>query len=105
MAKAEKKAKTVGELRESGYQATSIKEEMRRNLIKRILEMHRIDDEAILKEIIDLGKQIASGQMTSPGQSGSQAGQTEDNPITKMLGAAFGDQGGTTNGGGAEGIG
>ncbi len=34
MAKA--KAKTIGDLRESGYQVTSIKEEMRRNLIERI---------------------------------------------------------------------
>ena len=36
MAKAAIKAKTVGDLRESGYQVTSIKEEMRRNLIERI---------------------------------------------------------------------
>ena len=34
MAKA--KAKTIGDLRDSGYQVTSIKEEMRRNLIERI---------------------------------------------------------------------
>ncbi len=36
MAKAATKAKTVGDLRESGYQVTSIKEELRRNLIERI---------------------------------------------------------------------
>jgi len=36
MAKAAAKAKTVGDLRESGYRVISIKEEMRRNLIERI---------------------------------------------------------------------
>ena len=36
MAKAKAKAKTIGELRKSGYQVISVKEELRRNLIQRI---------------------------------------------------------------------
>ena len=69
-------------------------------LMKRILEMHRIDNEAILKELVDLGQQISSGQMAAPGASGSQAGVPTGNPISAMLGQAFGDQGGAANGGG-----
>ena len=40
MAKA--KAKTIGDLRDSGYEVTSIKEEMRRNLIERIQKKQEI---------------------------------------------------------------
>ena len=42
MARTEKKAKTVGALRESGYQVIPIKEEMRRNLIRRIQDKQAV---------------------------------------------------------------
>ena len=42
MAKAKAKAKTIGELRKSGYQVISVKEEMRRNLIQRIEKKEEI---------------------------------------------------------------
>ena len=42
MAKAKEKAKTIGELRKSGYQVISVKEELRRNLIRRIEKKEEI---------------------------------------------------------------
>ena len=42
MAKAKEKAKTIGELRKSGYQVISVKEELRRNLIWRIEKKEEI---------------------------------------------------------------
>ncbi|MCH8993385.1 MAG: magnesium chelatase [Chloroflexi bacterium] len=42
MAQAKAKAKTIGELRNSGYQVVSIKEEMRRNMIRRIQKKEQI---------------------------------------------------------------
>ena len=42
MAKAKEKAKTIGELRKSGYQVISVKEELRRNLIQRIQKKEEI---------------------------------------------------------------
>ena len=42
MAKAKEKAKTIGELRKSGYQVISVKEELRRNLIQRIEKKEEI---------------------------------------------------------------
>lgn len=71
------------------------------SVMKRMAEMFHIEDEAALEELRQLGLKIMSGEMPQPGQSGSQAGVEEDNPITKILGAALGQQGGNVNGGGS----
>lgn len=71
------------------------------NFMKRMAEMHGIEDEAALEELRQIGLQIMQGTMPMPGGGGSQAGASEDNPIAKVLGAALGPQGGNTNGGGS----
>ena len=62
-------------------------------LMKRVAEMHRIDDESLVKELVDLGGKIMSGEMQPPGATGSQPGVPTENPITQVLGAALGSQG------------
>ncbi len=71
------------------------------NFMKRMAEMHGIEDEAALEELRKIGLKIMQGQMPMPGSGGSQAGAAEDNPMAKVLGAALGPQGGNTNGGGS----
>lgn len=71
------------------------------NFMKRMAEMHGIEDEAALEELREIGLKIMQGTMPMPGGGGSQAGASEDNPIAKVLGAALGPQGGNTNGGGS----
>ena len=70
-------------------------------LMKRLFEMYQIDDDSMLAEIKKIGEGILQGLTPQPG-GGSQSGVTENNPITQVLGAAFGAQGGTANGGGAD---
>lgn len=69
-------------------------------LMKELMELHEIDNEVLVQELMKLGQQIVSGLMPMPG-GGSSSGVSEDNPITKVLGQALGQQGGTTNGGGS----
>ncbi len=71
------------------------------NFMKRMAEMHGIEDEAALEELREIGLKIMQGQMPMPGGGGSKPGASEDNPIAKVLGAALGPQGGNTNGGGS----
>ena len=71
------------------------------SLMKKLFEMYQIDNELILQELAKIGNQILSGQVPPPG-GGSQAGVSENNPITALLGTAFGAQGGNANGGGAQ---
>ena len=68
------------------------------SLMKKVAEMFHIEDEAILKELRDMGQKMLSGQTPMPGQQGTPAG----NPVSEVLGAALGQQGGNTNGGGAQ---
>jgi len=42
MATGQKRAKTIGELKESGYKPASVREELRRNMIKMIREKKNI---------------------------------------------------------------
>jgi len=70
-------------------------------LMKRLFEMYQIDDDSMLAEIKKIGEGILQGLTPQPG-GGSQSGVTENNPITQVLGAAFGAQGGTAKGGGAD---
>ena len=68
-----------------------------KHFMEKMAELHGIEDENMVMELQQIGQNIMSGQMPMPGGQGSQAGVTEDNPIAKVLGAALGKQGGTTN--------
>jgi hypothetical protein len=68
------------------------------SIMKRMAEMFHIEDEAAIEEFRQLGLKIMSGQMPMPG---GQGGGASDNPIAAVMGAALGQQGGNTNGGGA----
>ena len=70
-------------------------------MMRKLFEFYQIDDDALLQEVMKIGQQIMGGQTPMPG-GGSQAGVTENNPITQLLGTAFGEQGGNANGGGAQ---
>lgn len=61
-----------------------------KHLLKRMAEMHHIEDEAMLEELYQLGRQILTAQVPMPGQSGSQPGVGEDRPISAMGGQAGG---------------
>ncbi len=65
-------------------------------MMSKLFEMHHLDDEALLQELMQIGQAILSGQTFAPGGNASQA-----NPISAALGAALGPQGGITNGGGS----
>lgn len=72
--------------------------------MKHMAEMHNITDETMVEELRQIGLKIMQGQMPMPGQSGSQSGVPQNNPLTGLLGAALGAQGGIVNGGGAPGV-
>jgi len=75
-------------------------------LMKHLAMLHRIEDEALIEEMIRIGQQIVGGQMQPPGGAGGgQASVEQNNPITAVLGAALGDQGGIAGGGGAPNLG
>ena len=59
-------------------------------LMKKLAEMHRIDDENVVAELVQLGKQILGGQVAPPGASGGGA----PNPASAVLGGARGPAGG-----------
>ncbi|NIW78122.1 MAG: hypothetical protein GWN16_01100, partial [Calditrichae bacterium] len=63
-----------------------------RHLMKRMAEMHHIEDEMMLNELHQLGKQIMGGQVPYPGNSGSQAGVGEERPTSAMGGMVGGLQ-------------
>ena len=71
--------------------------------MRRMAEMFGIEDEAALEELRQIGLQMMSGKLPMPGGAGSAQGVPEDNPVTKVLGAAMGALGGNVNGGGAPG--
>jgi hypothetical protein len=60
-------------------------------------EMHHIEDEPMLEELYQLGKQIMGGQVAPPGNSGSQAGQGETRPVSAVGGQTGGFAGGGMN--------
>ena len=62
--------------------------------------MHHIEDENMLEELYQLGKQIMSGSAPMPGQKGSTPGSGEL-PGTAAAGSALGFLGGLINGGGS----
>jgi hypothetical protein len=59
-------------------------------LMKRMAEMHHIEDEAMLQELSTIGQQMMSGQIPEPGASGSQAGVPGKNPQSGTGGQAGG---------------
>lgn len=61
-----------------------------KRLFKKMAEMHHIEDEILVEELYQIGKQIMSGQLPMPGQSGSQAGVGEQRPVSAMGGMAGG---------------
>ena len=61
-------------------------------LMTKLAEMHRLDDEKVVAELVKLGQQINSGQIGAPGQSGGGPG----NPISAIIGAARGQAGGAS---------
>lgn len=73
------------------------------HFMKKMAEMYGIEDEVMLEELRQIGLKMMSGQMPMPGQTGSQAGQSEMNPAAIIGGLANGILGGNANGGGAPG--
>jgi hypothetical protein len=59
-------------------------------LMKRMAEMHHIEDEAMLKEMVDIGKQMMSGQIPLPGRGGTPAGGGKEEAGARMGGIAGG---------------
>lgn len=70
------------------------------SVMRRMAEMFHIEDKAALEEFRQLGLQMMQGQLPMPGQGGTPQGG-EANPASAVLGAALGQQGGNTNGGGS----
>jgi len=63
-----------------------------KQLFKKMAELHHIEDEVMLEEMYNIGKQIMSGQLPMPGGGGSQPGVGEDRPVSAMGGMAGGSQ-------------
>jgi len=63
-----------------------------KRLLKTMAEQHHIEDEAMIDEMYALGQKMMSGQMPTPGNTGSQAGVSEDRPVSAMGGQAGGGQ-------------
>lgn len=63
-----------------------------KRLFKKMAEMHHIEDDILLEEMYNIGKQIMGGQLPMPGGQGSQPGVGEDRPQSSMGGMAGGSQ-------------
>lgn len=71
-----------------------------KRLLKRMAEMHHIEDDSLVDELVQIGKQMMS-QQAAPAGVGSTAGVTEEGGLKAILGQALGALGGNANGGGA----
>ena len=60
------------------------------NLMKKMAEMHHIEDEMMLQQLQQIAKMMMSGQLPMAGNSGSQAGQPEERPQSAQGGQAGG---------------
>lgn len=68
--------------------------------MRKMAELFHIEDEAMIEELRQIGLKMISGMMPMPGQT--QGGGPEGgSPASQVLGAALGQLGGNTNGGGA----
>ena len=65
--------------------------------VKHMAEMHGIEDDNLIDELINIGRQMMQMQQQKEGGGGQLPGGS---PIAAVLGQAFGDQGGNANGGG-----
>lgn len=63
---------------------------LNKHLLKRMAEMHHIEDEVMLEELYQLGQKIMGGQMPMPGQQGSAPNQSETKPQAVTGGQAGG---------------
>ena len=61
-------------------------------LIKEMAELHHLDNEALVNELLQIGKQMMSGQIPSTSPQGSQPGQGEDRPVSAIAGQFGGQQ-------------
>ena len=59
-------------------------------LIKSMAEMHGIEDESLVQELLSIGQQMMSGQIPGAEGAGSQRNVPENNPIAAILGQALG---------------
>ena len=59
-------------------------------LVKKMAEMHRVDDERVVQELVALGKAIIGGQVQGPGNSGGGP----PSAISQVVGGARGQSGG-----------
>lgn len=63
---------------------------LQKHLMKRMAEMHHIEDEAMIEELYQLGRMMMSGQMPMPGKTGSTPGGGEMKPASVVGGQAGG---------------
>lgn len=63
-----------------------------RHMLKRMAEMHHIEDETLIEELYQIGQKMMSGAMPIPGTQGSAPNTTEMNPAAAMGGQAGGPQ-------------
>jgi len=70
------------------------------NLMKKMAEMHHIEDEMMLQQLQQIAQQMMSGQLPMAGQQGSQPGQPEERPASAAGGQAGGFQSLNMPGGG-----
>ena len=75
-----------------------------RAMMKHLFDLHQIDNEVLLDELMKIGQQILGGQVPAPG-GGSGGNPSGQNPISAILGQALGAQGGNASGGGAASLG
>lgn len=59
-------------------------------LMKKLAEMHRVDDERVIQELVALGRAMLSGQVASPGGQGGGPASA----ISQVVGGARGAEGG-----------
>jgi hypothetical protein len=67
----------------------------KRALVQRFAELYHIEDDAFIEALIELGKQVVSGQLPGPG---NQGGGPSNNPIASIMGMAGGAGGGNAGG-------
>ena len=70
-----------------------------KNLVKKMAELHHLEDDAMVDELVSIGKQMVQAQQQ---QQAPAAGVPTNNPITAAIGSAMGSMGGNANGGGAQ---
>jgi hypothetical protein len=61
-----------------------------KHLLTRMAEMHHIEDESMINDLVELGQKIMGGQVPMPGKPGSQPGVGESRPVSAMGGQAGG---------------